>query len=712
MKITNGVATVALVALLIGECGQPFVDAKELQSVTLQVRAHIDGVSMLKIKNNSLQWKHWTHAAPGLHMCSASSPAGCTSDPRKGCTIEGPEETCHQPTEVTARVVYDDDTRETQTFKWWPRWNYGGDDERRDCNGCQSTKLDMQKTFGFDVGANPEVKFWGWGEGRNCGDSCDAWEHKQVDGMWKKWKGNCCKSNVSKDGTIKIQFYDKDGSSAWYDFSIGLKPVQSGEDDDDNEDEIRTDRGMCTKTRHDALRKYLKTDRFALLDDQVFTGGKDTDRTYTIQDTGGCSCEQILDGLNKRSRNERKYGCKLNTMIKWIEKLRYVEREKLLMSTVHTKPDYASAPFCLGLEDNRIDSSPDVIIRKCNPYNTAQCWNMKYRKTEDVFFRIHPCSDKSLCISAGEIDDDFFLVPCSSSDTGQYFSYGSCLGEDGGKELLTMDGSQKLFLGPPEQEGFTATLEKCVPGEDSSWQTEPFEGSLDVDIAEPVVQYSFGSWSRSGSSSETMEKSRKSRYDMQLMNGAEIGGGYNSLKQDVGSLCPSGRALALDGDRQQYGIVSDHSSLRPKEFTVSAWFRKEGNKDGLQAIVSKSNTEGQTNGFTLIIRNSKDVGLWVGSDNEEYDATANIPEPMGAWHHAVGTFDGSTASLYVDGKLGASFRATLSYGPDPFLVGAYTNRPWNFSGLIEDVILWDYALDADAVELLYRSGSCYNCWTC
>ena len=107
--------------------------------------------------------------------------------------------------------------------------------------------------------------------------------------------------------------------------------------------------------------------------------------------------------------------------------------------------------------------------------------------------------------------------------------------------------------------------------------------------------------------------------------------------------------------------------------------------------------------------------MGVGSENEEYDATASIPEPIhvDSWHYAVGTFDGSNkASLYIDGKLGASFRATLSYGPDPLLVGAYTNRPWNFSGLIEDVILWDYALDADAVKLLYRSGSCYNCRTC
>lgn len=97
---------------------------------------------------------------------------------------------------------------------------------------------------------------------------------------------------------------------------------------------------------------------------------------------------------------------------------------------------------------------------------------------------------------------------------------------------------------------------------------------------------------------------------MKLINGAKIGGDYNSLKQGVGSLCPSGRALALDGDRRQYGIVSEHSSLRPKEFTVSAWFQKKGNEDGLQTIVSKSNTEGQTKGFTLNIRNSKDVGLW------------------------------------------------------------------------------------------------------
>ena len=79
----------------------------------------------------------------------------------------------------------------------------------------------------------------------------------------------------------------------------------------------------------------------------------------------------------------------------------------------------------------------------------------------------------------------------------------------------------------------------------------------------------------------------------------------------------------------------------------------------------------------------------------------------GVWHHVAGTYDGSRSRLYVDGQLDASVNASgpIGTGGSGYTgaIGAlYKNNDGAarnfFSGLIDDVRIYDVALTADQVS--------------
>jgi hypothetical protein len=80
----------------------------------------------------------------------------------------------------------------------------------------------------------------------------------------------------------------------------------------------------------------------------------------------------------------------------------------------------------------------------------------------------------------------------------------------------------------------------------------------------------------------------------------------------------------------------------------------------------------------------------------------------GQWHQLVGTFSAGVSSLYVDGQFqGASSGTVLNAisGVD-FMVGAVTVsgvKTPTFTGLVDNVGVWDNALTAPGVAALYST---------
>jgi len=176
-----------------------------------------------------------------------------------------------------------------------------------------------------------------------------------------------------------------------------------------------------------------------------------------------------------------------------------------------------------------------------------------------------------------------------------------------------------------------------------------------------------------------------------------------------------GPCLKFDGTND----CVDITSFTPPTGAVSvcAWF-KTTSKTTTQAIAGKTRASYTTYGFGLQIGGSKLRGMYSSNNSEWYDNLyADINNDQ--WHFGVVTFDGGngatsassiTGKLYLDSVLKTTHTGTTQwYGPYDFFIGAshhngYENTESRFTGSIDDVRVYDYALTQAQVSWLYNKG--------
>jgi hypothetical protein len=170
-----------------------------------------------------------------------------------------------------------------------------------------------------------------------------------------------------------------------------------------------------------------------------------------------------------------------------------------------------------------------------------------------------------------------------------------------------------------------------------------------------------------------------------------------------------GQSFVFDGTSQAVEIPHA-SSLVNTAFTFEAWVNPTGQ-------VSQAFVFGQSYGRQLIVRGGNrglTAAFVISTDRwhfREVDSSAEIA--LNQWTHLVGTWDGTSLSLYINGALdqqatpgvvawdsGCAFHIGGIY--DPAGTCAYTGQ--FFSGLIDEVTLYNAALTAEEVQAVYNAG--------
>ncbi len=176
---------------------------------------------------------------------------------------------------------------------------------------------------------------------------------------------------------------------------------------------------------------------------------------------------------------------------------------------------------------------------------------------------------------------------------------------------------------------------------------------------------------------------------------------------------PPSLRFDAEAQRNQHLLVGDklsQLSLPEQAITVSAWVQVDKPLEWGGVVGAIQDNGNYERGWVLGFRNQQFCfGLsTVGKQRLTYLTDPRMFEP-GYWYHVVGTYDGATQRLYVDGEKrewSGEQSGPIAY-PDEgvFAIGAYRDADelHALTGKIEQVSIWDRGLSNTEIQRLFES---------
>ncbi|MBQ0908265.1 choice-of-anchor D domain-containing protein [Flavobacterium sp. F-328] len=203
-------------------------------------------------------------------------------------------------------------------------------------------------------------------------------------------------------------------------------------------------------------------------------------------------------------------------------------------------------------------------------------------------------------------------------------------------------------------------------------------------------------------------------YRIMNMNGSNLEALYdfNGTKYITFGYAPERtfvRSVDFDGvnDYMDAGNVLN----LPTNFTVSAWVKKASNN---KTILSKRNAA-FTEGYDLSINSTGHAEMsWFNGST--HTLTSSVPIPTNIWHHVAVIYNGTIATMYIDGVANTSVTApAVLANTQSFLIGAANGASPNrfFDGNIDEVRVWSTALTVNQLRYsmnqeILRNGTFTN----
>ena len=161
-----------------------------------------------------------------------------------------------------------------------------------------------------------------------------------------------------------------------------------------------------------------------------------------------------------------------------------------------------------------------------------------------------------------------------------------------------------------------------------------------------------------------------------------------------------GNALSFDGsdDYVYLGKLGLSSQI-----SISTWFKTSSSK--VQRIISSVDTD---NNFFIMFDPSQSQGRQFKfnvRDNEVYATKPSSEYTDGKWHNAIGTWDGNTMKLYIDGQFVSEKNGVNTTIQDSDTHLSTPTGSERFNGSIDETALWSKALTANEVSAIYNSST-------
>jgi VWFA-related protein len=166
----------------------------------------------------------------------------------------------------------------------------------------------------------------------------------------------------------------------------------------------------------------------------------------------------------------------------------------------------------------------------------------------------------------------------------------------------------------------------------------------------------------------------------------------------------AGKAILFDGNGAYVEIPGTESlNFETGGLSMSTWIRLDGSQSD-RAIIGK-HIPGDFNGYALTVTSD---GLQFFVANYSYAAAKWTTTLGNNWHHLVGTYDGVSARLYLDGALVASAASSYtSTNSTTLKIGSWNTSgyPLYFIGAMDQIRIYSRALSISEVSSLYNEAN-------
>jgi prepilin-type N-terminal cleavage/methylation domain-containing protein len=279
------------------------------------------------------------------------------------------------------------------------------------------------------------------------------------------------------------------------------------------------------------------------------------------------------------------------------------------------------------------------------------------------------------------------LDPSNDLATGRYYTY-------------TMGGSYQLSA--------LMEAEKSFAMKDGGRYVEMFEVGSDLSLLPVSRDPSLvGYWTFEGTGSISNGQTTG------LTDSSGRGNNGTAMNADGTGLSfisgKSGNAAQFSGINDYVNVPHSSSLDIRDELTAGAWVKMNDSIGAYRNIILKG-TSGQQ-WIWLYINASDRVSTRIRTNNTNYSASATTSLPIDTWMHFMYTYDGSKIKIYKDGEM-IGTPVSVSGRIDSTTDGFKFSYPqewwgetlaWNFNGIIDEVRVFNRALSATEIKLLYEA---------
>ena len=183
--------------------------------------------------------------------------------------------------------------------------------------------------------------------------------------------------------------------------------------------------------------------------------------------------------------------------------------------------------------------------------------------------------------------------------------------------------------------------------------------------------------------------------------------GNSGIVSSPGSFKFGGGSMNFSGDRDYVTVpLKTFSSGTP--YTIAFWARKEAGDTGDGALWDMVIGQRESSNFFIGLGDAANVeaGLRWRSAGTTTDRQADFSVAKdNSWHHYAIVASGTTITLYLDGQLFGTATGKLSgFTFDTIGDGYPSSRRFGFHGQIDEMWIFDEALDANAVSRIHQSN--------